>query len=188
MRIERKTGFLILLIILLVIVGESLRHSEQEADSDNEFVNPFASLANRPKVGSPVPAFSLPSTSGNQISVEQLKGKALIINFWATWCGPCLVEMPLLQTVSERHKNDLIVLAINIEEPISTIKPFVEKNQLTFPVLVDIEGKIANTFGIFAYPASFFVDKQGIIRSQQFGQLNETLLRKNLATIGIDTW
>ncbi len=185
---DRKAVILIVLIILLVILGESLRHDDHEGDSNVEIVNPFASQAEKPKTGSPVPTFSLPSTSGNQIGIEQFKGKAVLVNFWATWCAPCLVEMPLLQTVSERHKDELIILAINSEESMDSVKPFLEKNHLTFPILMDEEGKVANMFGIYGYPVSFFVDKQGIIRSLHYGQLNKTLLTQNLLTIGIDTW
>lgn len=188
MRTDRKTFLFILLIILLVIVGESLRQSDHETGSQEAVINPFANLSAKPKIGSQAPAFSLRTPDGVLVSLDQFRGKAVLINFWATWCGPCLIEMPLLQSAAQRHPDDLVVLAINIEEPPRTIKPFLESHHLTFNVLMDEEGKIANTYGIFAYPASFFIDKQGIIRSQQIGQLSESLLVKNLSTIGIDSW
>jgi cytochrome c biogenesis protein CcmG, thiol:disulfide interchange protein DsbE len=110
------------------------------------------------------------------------------LNFWATWCGPCLVEMPLLEAVSIRHKNDLVVVGVDIAESAEHVVSFVKTNKITFPILLDVNGLVADTFKAYAFPATIFIDKEGIIRSQQVGQLSESTLKKNLETIGIGSW
>jgi peroxiredoxin len=172
-------------ILVLVLIGVNILMSRSEQGDSIPLENIFASLSSKPKIGSLVPDFSLKDLDGNSISIRQYRGKPVVLNFWATRCGPCLVEMPLLETVSVMHKNDMVVIAVNIEESSERVTKFVKENKISFPILLDVNGMVADTFKAYAFPATIFIDKEGIIRAQHVGQLNEATLKKNLETIGI---
>jgi peroxiredoxin len=177
-----------LVLLILILIGVNIWMGQFEKDASKPADNPFANLISKPKIGSPVPDFELPTLDGKKVSVSRLRGKSVVLNFWASWCASCIVEMPLLQTASEKHPDDLKVLAINIEEPASTVDAYTKKYPFKLPILLDLDGKVAHNFGVFAYPTSIFIDKEGIIRSQYVGQLDEIQLQKKLETIGISPW
>jgi len=95
-----------------------------------------------------------------------------MVNFWATWCGPCRMEMPFIQEVyqdSEWLKTGLVILAVNLKESASAAGEFMEDNGLTFPVLLDIDGEVARMYNISAIPTTYFIDKNGIIKDVKIG-------------------
>jgi thiol-disulfide isomerase/thioredoxin len=139
-----------------------------------------------PKIGSPLPAFELPDLDGKKFNNTDYYGKPLMINFWATWCAPCKLEMPLLQKTAQDHQGQLSLIAVNFEESREIVDQFVYLNNIDVPVLLDESGAMANSYGIHAFPVTYFVDKQGIIRSMHIGQLNEELIAAYLKTIGIN--
>ena len=136
-------------------------------------------------IGSPAPEFSLVTINGEQIHLSELRGTPVVINFWATWCGPCVSEMPLLQQRYEEHQQDFELLAINADEPISDVTEFVQDYQLTFPILLDPDGNVQRLFRITAYPTSFFIDREGKIRAIHLGAISETQLDRYLTDIEV---
>ncbi len=191
MRFSKKIFFSILLILILLFIGETIRIRIRENAQTFELVkdvNPFANQNSKPVKGSLVPDFELINNQGSKIHIRDYRGKAVILNFWATWCAPCKLEMPIFQELTERRMDDVVVLAINKAEPVDKVNAFILDNKMTFPVLLDSDGKVAREFGIYAYPSTFFVDKEGIIQSLHTGQLNREMLTKYLKTIGIDSW
>ncbi|HEX7557440.1 MAG TPA: TlpA disulfide reductase family protein, partial [Leptolinea sp.] len=157
MKIFRKSTYIAIGILILVLIGANILMSRSEQDESIPLENIFASLPSKPKNGSVVPDFSLNDLTGNSISISQYRGKPVVLNFWATWCGPCLVEMPLLETVSVRHKDDLVVVGLNIAESTKRVDSFVKTNKITFPILLDVNGLVADTFKAYAYPATIFI-------------------------------
>lgn len=188
MKIFEKWFVIIILLILLVLIGENVRLSMTKSATIQSAGNPFANLAAKPKTGFLVPDFELPAMDGSKKAVNQFRGKAVMINFWTSWCVGCLVEMPLIKSAADQHNGELVVLAVNVGETLDEIKPHALQTDESFQVLLDSEGKVADTFGVFGYPATFFVDKEGIIQHQQIGQMTEKILKENLKTIGIDAW
>ena len=123
-----------------------------------------------PRIGKPAPDFQFQSSEGQPTSLSDLKGKPVLINFWATWCRPCRMEMPYLQQVyDEWQEKGLVVLAINIKESPSQVEEFMQSQGLSLPVLLDSQGKVASQYGIQAIPVTFFVDRDGIIQDIKFG-------------------
>ncbi len=117
------------------------------------------------------PQFELSSLSGGTVKLSDYRGKVVFINFWATWCGTCEVEMPSMEKLYQRFKNqDFEMLTISVDKDPSKIKPFMEKFNLTFPVLLDPESEVAkqkyNTTGV---PETFIVNKEGIIVYKKIG-------------------
>jgi peroxiredoxin len=118
------------------------------------------------KVGDPMPAFTATSLANQSLSSDELKGKVVLINFWATWCPPCRAELPLLQSnIVNRIKNkDFAVLCISRGEEAPVVKRFIDQNNYTFPVYLDSQ---TNTYKLFAtryIPRSFVVGKDGKIK------------------------
>ena len=138
-----------------------------------------------PKIGSPVPSFELPDVDGRMISSKEYLGTPLIINFWATRCAPCKLEMPLLQKTAKKFDNNLTVFAVNFDEPEETVIKYVRQNSIDIPVVLDESGAMANSYGVHAFPVTFFIDKGGILRSTHIGQLDGVLIQSYLKTIGI---
>ena len=114
--------------------------------------------------------FTLQDLDGNKVSLKDYRGKALMLNFWATWCPPCRREMPSMEKLySIIDKDKIDILAVNIQEKKNTVSDFISKNNYTFPVLVDEEGKAASIYQIRSIPTTFIIDKKGYLRAMLTG-------------------
>ncbi len=118
------------------------------------------------KTGSKMPEFIVKSLDGKNLNSKNLKGKVVLINFWATWCPPCRTELPLLQQeIFDKIKDkNFVLLAISREEKPDTVKSFIKKNFYTFPVYVDPERKVYNKFAKNFIPRNFVIGKDGYIK------------------------
>ena len=122
------------------------------------------------RVGEPAPDFRLENLDGQSISLSDFRGKPVLINFWATWCRPCVSEMPYLQQVYEEwSEKGVAVLAINIGENPTEVKGFLQAHNLSLPVLLDTKENAARKYNITGIPTSFFIDGGGIIRHKIMG-------------------
>jgi len=145
-----------------------------------------------PRFTSPVgqgeiaPDFNLLSLNGQSFSLEEMRGKPVLINFWATWCYPCKEEMPLLESIYAQHSEDLIVVGINQGEKEPDIKDFIEQEKISFLILLDEKMKVGDRYEVSGYPTSIFIDKNGIIQAVYLGELTTDQLNHNLQLIGID--
>lgn len=111
----------------------------------------------------PAPEFKLPTLPGNETSLADYKGKYVLLNFWATWCPPCLEEMPSMESVYQRYKDqDFAVVAISSDEGgKADITPFIEKLGVTFPILIDADKAVSTTYGAINLPLSFLLNRDG---------------------------
>ena len=137
------------------------------------------------QAGEPAPDFELVSMDGSKVKLSDFLGHPVLINYWATWCPPCRAELPLIQDRLEKNSPDLVVLAINAGEEPDTVKNYISQNKFTFPVLLDPEWKAEALFGIYAYPTSVFIDRQGLIQGRYVGGLSEDILDNHLKLIGV---
>lgn len=136
-----------------------------------------------PQSGQKFPDFTLESLDGEKITLSELANQPIVINFWATWCDPCKEEMPLFEAVYSENSG-IVVLGINYNEPANIIRRFVEERGITFPILLDADGKLAERFQVFGFPTTYFIDRDGILRGIYVGQLNEQLILSYLEEIG----
>jgi len=115
--------------------------------------------------------FSLDSLSENKkVSLEDFKGKAVVLNFWATWCGPCREEMPLLEEYWNKYKKkDVVFLGIDVMDDKNNAAEFIKKMGVTYPNLYDPTGKASSKYGVIALPATFFINKDGTIAFKNYG-------------------
>jgi peroxiredoxin len=136
-------------------------------------------------VGFAAPDFSLTAIDGEEIKLSSFHGRPVMINFWATWCGPCIAEMPVLETRYEQYRPDLVILAISADEPGDKVREFVDEKGLTFSVLLDPGSHTQDLYHIDAFPTSFFVDGDGIIQAEYIGSLTENQLDQYLRMVGV---
>jgi len=114
--------------------------------------------------------FSLDSLSGAKLSLGSLKGKLVFLNFWATWCGPCNIELPAIKVLYERLKSKgLVVLAVDLAEDRKTVERFVRAKGMQFPVVLDATGQVGALYGASSIPTTFIIDRSGKILGRKVG-------------------
>ena len=125
-----------------------------------------------PAAGMPASGFSLTDLQGKAHTLDQYRGKIVLVNFWATWCKPCTSEMPAMQTVYDQLRDkDFVVLAVNELEDEAKVREHIQQYKHTFPVLLDRENRVANQYGVFGLPVSVFIDQQGVVQEYIKGGL-----------------
>ncbi len=137
------------------------------------------------QVGNLAPNFQLQNLDGQTVSLSDLRGEPVLINFWATWCPPCRSEMPYIQEIyNEWSDKKLVVLAINIGESSSTVENFMQSYNLSFTVLLDTKQDVAQRYNITGIPTTFFIDKDGIIQDKLIGAFqNKAQIENRLGKI-----
>jgi len=173
-----KTRLTLLTVLLLIVAGTfgwlvrgGYLDLEQAA---------AARLQTGTQIGNLAPDFTLKELGGSDLTLSDLKGKRVFVNFWATWCPPCRAEMPHIQAVYEEKEDDVVFLAINLGESESKVEAFLEKNGYTFPVLMDPKGQTASLYLVRAIPTSYVIDADGIVRGKHIGVLSKATLTKLL--------
>ncbi len=137
-----------------------------------------------PAIGRLAPPFVGMALDGSAMSLADYAGQPVMLNFWATWCGPCRNEMPALERAAQRYKGKLTILGINQGESRPTIAPFVEEFGLTFPIVLDEEQAIgADLYEVSGLPTTYFVDKSGVIRRLWIGEMNSIAIEEGIAEI-----
>lgn len=123
------------------------------------------------KVGALAPDIQLVDLNGKTVTLEQFRGKVVMLNFWATWCPPCRTEMPAMQRLNEKMAElDFVMLALNVEpEGDRTVPAFLKGKPYTFPILLDLGAKAQNRYGVFRFPETFIIGKDGVILNHILG-------------------
>jgi len=125
-----------------------------------------------PTVGVQAEDFRLTDLEGKSQSLSQYRGKIVLVNFWATWCKPCTTEMPAMQTMYDKLRDQgFVVLAVNELEDDAKVREHIKQHGHTFPVLMDRDNKVANQFGVFGLPVSVFIDQEGRVQEYIKGGL-----------------
>ena len=159
---------LVLIVIVLMLVGGSIYMST--ASSSRPAYEPVKNV----HVGDVAPSFQLEDTKGNKVSLEDLRGKVVLVNFWATWCPPCRAEMPSMEKLYEAMAgDDFVMLAINAEENGRNVVPdFLKKTPHNVTILYDDQGVVQHLYGVYKFPESFVIRKDGIIDDKVIGALD----------------
>ena len=171
------------LIAVLIVGGLFVAFNFTGSGSDEAATN---GLEPAPVAGHPAPDFTLQTLDGQQVSLSDFKGQPVIINFWATWCGPCRVEMPHFQEAYAEHQdNGLVILGVNLTErdSVNAVPGFLDEFGLTFPVVLDEKGNVAETYKVFGQPASVFVDKNGEVHEVFYGPVNKAFIDERVAEL-----
>ncbi len=137
------------------------------------------------QVGDAVRDFVLNDVDGSPVRLSDFDGQPIVLNFWATWCGPCRIEMPDLQAAYTAHQDDgLVILAINRAESATAVREFFyDEMDLTFTPLLDVEAEVARLYNVANYPTSIFVDRDGRVTAVHRGLMVEEQIEGYLADI-----
>lgn len=155
------TYFLLTAALLAVFMISGCKAPEQSLQSDGNVGNRLGNIA---------PDFTLDTIDGKSIRLSDFRGKNIILNFWATWCGPCRFEMPFLEAVHETWaKAGVVVIAINTQDGYENARSYAKAYNLKFIIPVDVTGKVAEKFGVRGMPTTIFINADGIITSIKIG-------------------
>lgn len=118
-----------------------------------------------PKIGAFAPDFTLPARDGKPTALSSFRGKTVLLNFWATWCGPCQQEMPSLEALYQRYKDrNFVIVGVSLdEEGWSVVDGFLQRVAVTFPLLLDTAQSVSDAYQIFRIPESYLIDETGLI-------------------------
>ncbi|MGI8553955.1 MAG: TlpA family protein disulfide reductase [Dehalococcoidia bacterium] len=168
---------LLLILLALRILSPHNQRSSSAGDQTGALDNRVVAL-NRP-----APDFLLPDQAGKSVHLSQMRGKIVLINFWATWCGPCRAELPDIdQVYQEQQGQGLAVFEVNVQEPPSDVVAFKRLIGSMPPILLDQTGAVRDQYGLKGLPDSFFIDRQGIVRAWSYGPMTRETILKNIGS------
>lgn len=165
-----KKRRLIIRTCILLVLGAAAAFTLYQHFMDNQQV--------QVAVGEKAPNFILTDLQGNKHKLSDYKGQGVFLNFWGTWCKPCATEMPYINNQYLQYKEKGVqVLAVNVGESKIAVSKFAESHQLDFPIVIDKDGQVQVAYGIDPLPATFLIDKNGIVVKYYTGQLSENTVR-----------
>ena len=169
-----------ILIIVLLIAGLAWIWVNRLPAGD---ASAAGALPPAPAVGHPAPDFTLTTAAGETFKLSNLRGKPVVLNFWATWCPPCRAELPELQAASQRLAGQVAIVGVNQAETPVEVQAFAEKLGLSFTIPLDQSADVSRLYRVRSLPTTFFIDRSGIIRQMQIGPVTEATLAQSLKTI-----
>ncbi len=134
-----------------------------------------------PQVGFLAPDFTLTTLADEPVTLGELRGKPIVLNFWATWCPPCRAELPHFQAAHEAYGDEVIILAVDEQENARHVMDFAQQLGLTFPIPLDTDGRVGVEYRVRAYPTTFFIDAEGVIQRVVRGTTTRAVLDSTLA-------
>ncbi len=156
------------LSIATVLFSLNLFFFEGQARGDTHFMDSLALIRFDEKVKAQ--NFALKDLYGDEVHLEDYRGKVIFLNFWTTWCPACLVEMPSMQKLYREFKNkDFIILAVDMQEDSEKVMKFKEKFKLSFPIILDTDGVVASYYGVNAIPVTYLIDRGGYLFAAALG-------------------
>jgi cytochrome c biogenesis protein CcmG/thiol:disulfide interchange protein DsbE len=171
----------IIFLIVLLLGGSWIIQSRESNIEPKNFL-----LTEAPLVGHLAPDFTAQTTSGETYALNDIidregeNGRPVVLNFWASWCGPCRIEMPAFERASLKYADRAAVLGVNQAESAETIERFAQTTGVTYPLLVDEDQKINYKYAVTNLPTTIFVDAQGMIREVFVGTMNQAVLEDKI--------
>lgn len=196
---KSKRTFLILLLAFVLVLGgagllysrlgqelspEQLTVREPQASASTD--DPSDAGASEPEKV-PAPDFTVYDSDGNEVHLSDFSGKPIVLNFWASWCGPCKMEMPDFHEAYLNRGDEIQFLMINMtdgsRETVDSASQFIAEQEYTFPIFYDIESDAAVTYGVYSLPTTYFIDADGYAIAQAIGAINAETLQRGVDLI-----
>jgi peroxiredoxin len=176
-------------ILVIAAIGIAIIVVQRSGDTSGDDTVSGALDSGAPAKGEPAPDFALPTLDGETMRLSSLRGTPVVLNFWATWCGPCKAEMPEIEAAHAAAEGEFIVLGINSEGTPTDMarrlsRDFGDEMGLTFPILLDSPGtEVFNQYRLRGLPDTFFIDRDGVIRDVVIGPLSKSALEEKLEAL-----
>ena len=178
---ERTSSWMLGAVLILLVLG--IGAYQWFGSGDDGDTNKGGQEIDSPIVGAEAPDFTLQTFSGEEITLSEQRGKVVIVNFWGSWCEPCIREMPAFQAYWESAPDDVMMIGVGAkQDPIDRSREFAERFDITYPIGRDdggdrvTAGLIAENFNIMAYPMTYVISPDGVISSLVLGEMDEDAL------------
>jgi peroxiredoxin len=169
--VRKGIGLLLVIVVMVPLIITSLMAEDRSSASSqiSSACDSFGVV--RSQVERKAPSFCLKTLDGNQVVLDDLKGKPILLKFWATWCPSCVEELPMMEKFSEGRKDQLVILMAAIDgEKERKVQRVIKKNNITLPVLLDPKAKTARAYGVSFIPISFLINREGFIVGTVVGE------------------
>lgn len=174
-----KKWFGVLLIVLLIgIAGFNLYNDRKEVTEIDSTGIAVSDDQTGIALGDRAPDFKVQTMDGEEVNLSDYKGKKVFLNFWATWCPPCKAEMPHMQAFYEEQPEDVEILAVNLEESTEKAADFAKQYELTFPILMDADGTVAETYEVYTIPTTYVLNEDGTVHQKIVGPMDEPMMQE----------
>lgn len=188
---NKKSVVLIVIIFVIVLGGATVLYNKfSKTIGQNENIAEQKNEKENTKKSVKAPDFTVLNQKENEVHFDDLKGKPIILNFWASWCGPCQSEMPDFEEAYEKYGNDITFMMINMtdgsRETIESAKACIEDAGYTFPVYYDTTYSAASVYGVTSLPTTYFIDKERNIIANGVGALSADSLQQGIELITSD--
>lgn len=170
--IKKVVAAVILVTLLTVAIVQAMDKTTETPETTSQTTASNEGLA----IGAKAPDFELKTLAGETVKLSNLRGKKVMLNFWATWCPPCKAEMPAMEQLSKQTEKDVVILAVNID-PQLDVQGFIDENKITFPIPLDTDDKVNETYQVLSIPTTYFIDSKGIIQNKYTGSMTLDVMK-----------
>ena len=170
--------YFLIFIVLIVISVKGYNHLIKEYSMEQEIPNQIQEETEIQKASD----FTLTDMNGDKVSLSDYTGKPIVVNFWATWCGPCKMELPAFDELYKKYNGQVEFMMVNLtdgyQETVEGVKSFVSENGYEFPIFFDTELSASTAYNLYSIPRTIFVDKDGNLVNSHTGAMSESTLKQ----------
>ncbi len=174
--------YILIIIVLIIVSIVAYNHLTQEY-TPQQVTNETQKIQHVKKASD----FSVYNNNGDKVSLSEYKGKPVVVNFWATWCGPCKMELPAFDKLCTEYKEQVEFMMVNLtdgyQETLESAKQFISESGYMFPVFFDTENNASAEYNLYSIPRTIFVDKDGNLVNSHVGAMSEATLRKYIQSL-----